>query len=120
MVRPKPHIKHTSPWMKGYMSVSLKWGLVRPKKEGQLIEKRPDWETHKYIVMYEVLVEKFKDRVLRGKLLETGEVELVEGNYWCDQIWGSCTCDKHYHIDGLNMLGRTLMRIRQEIRDGKL
>jgi ribA/ribD-fused uncharacterized protein len=55
------------------------------KELGQKIPKRHDWEMVKGTVMYEVLVQKFKDRVLRKKLLATGDAELVEGNWWHDK-----------------------------------
>ena len=90
------------------------------KELGQTIEKRSDWDMVKGSVMYEVLVEKFKDRVLRKKLLETGDAELVEGNWWHDNTWGDCICSDCIGITGVNMLGKTLMRIRKEIRDGEL
>ena len=48
---------------------------------------------------------------LLDKLLATGDAELVEGNTWGDQVWGVC--------DGVgeNHLGKTLMRIRSELRN---
>jgi len=85
------------------------------KKEGQLIEKRLDWETYKEVVMYEVLVLKFEDRVLRKKLIETHPMELIEGNWWHDNTWGDCTCVNCVNIEGRNLLGKTLMRVREEV-----
>lgn len=40
----------------------------------------------------------------------TGDVELVEGNWWGDRFWGVC--------DGVgeNRLGRCLMEVRKELR----
>jgi len=42
-------------------------------------------------------------------LLSTGEVELIEGNYWHDRFWGVC------QGQGENHLGRLLMQIRSEL-----
>lgn len=38
--------------------------------------------------------------------------EIVEGNYWHDNYWGNCTCDKCKNIEGQNKLGKILMKIR--------
>ena len=37
-------------------------------------------------------IEKFKREPLRSQLINTGDEELVEGNHWCDNYWGDCTC----------------------------
>jgi predicted NAD-dependent protein-ADP-ribosyltransferase YbiA (DUF1768 family) len=41
-------------------------------------------------------------------------MELVEYNYWGDLYWGVC------RGEGENHLGRILMEIRSEIRDGSI
>ena len=87
------------------------------KELGQTIKKRPDWETYKKTVMYEVLVLKFQDRVLRKRLLATGDAELIEGNWWHDNTWGNCSCVNCINIEGKNLLGKTLMLIRSQVRE---
>lgn len=82
------------------------------KRLGRRVELRPDWEAVKYDVMYEVCMAKFtQNPVLLDKLFATGDAELVEGNTWGDQVWGVC------NGVGENHLGKTLMRIRSELRD---
>lgn len=81
------------------------------KRLGRRVELRPDWEAVKYDVMYQICKAKFMQNPdLLRKLMATGEAELVEGNTWGDQVWGVC--------DGVgeNHLGKTLMRIRSELR----
>ena len=67
--------------------------------------------------MDEVLIAKFtQNPSLKEQLLDTGDVELIEGNTWHDNYWGNCTCSKCSGIIGRNQLGKTLMNIREEIR----
>ena len=85
------------------------------KRKGRKIALRPDWEEVKDKVMYEICVQKFcnpKNDYLGGKLDMTGLEEIVEGNYWHDNYWGNCTCDKCKNIEGQNKLGKILMKIR--------
>jgi len=94
--------------------------LLNPREAkslGQTIKKRPDWDTHKEVVMYDVLKIKFQDRVLRKRLLETGNAELIESNWWHDNTWGDCSCMNCINTEGHNLLGKTLMKIRQELHD---
>lgn len=81
------------------------------KRAGRMVNLRPAWDNYRCIVMCELVRKKFKNEYLREKLLETGEEELVEGNSWGDQYWGSCKGE------GLNHLGRILMKVRREIRE---
>jgi predicted NAD-dependent protein-ADP-ribosyltransferase YbiA (DUF1768 family) len=46
-------------------------------------------------------------------LLNTGHRDLFEANTWGDRFWG--TVDG----EGSNHLGRLLMKIRKEIREGE-
>ena len=82
------------------------------KRLGLKCKLRPAWEEMKVDVMKELLVEKFKDTDLRMRLLDTEDLELIEGNDWGDVFWGVCGGT------GKNMLGKLLMEIRREIRDG--
>jgi len=49
-------------------------------------------------------------------LLATLDAELIEGNAWHDNFWGDCFCEKCRDIEGLNVLGNILMRIREELQ----
>lgn len=85
------------------------------KRAGRNISLREDWEDVKLTIMATLLRKKFYDPVLKAALLQTGEAELKELNYWHDQFWGSCTCLKH-NDTGDNNLGRLLMELREELR----
>ena len=80
------------------------------KRLGRRADLRCDWDRIKDDVMRSVLLAKFAVPALRYALLATGDAELVEGNTWGDVYWG--VCDGR----GRNQLGRTLMRIRDDIR----
>lgn len=85
------------------------------KRKGRKVALRSDWEQIKDEVMYELCLEKF---VGNSDLLEllrrTKNTEIVEGNYWHDNCWGNCTCEKCNKITGKNKLGKILMEIRDK------
>lgn len=84
------------------------------KKLGRRIELRKDWSEIKDNVMEYLVRLKFKDERLRRMLLATGEQPLIEGNYWNDRYWG---VDLKSGI-GENKLGKILMKVRKDIRNG--
>lgn len=90
--------------------------LAKPgeaKRAGRKVAIRPDWEQIKDRIMGELLVQKFSTYPeLRHKLLATGHCQLIEGNLWHDQVWGSCNCATHAGIPGENRLGKVLMQVR--------
>lgn len=72
---------------------------------------RPDWDSVKLQIMREILICKFtQNEELKKKLLDTGDQELQEGNYWGDVYWGVC------RGVGENHLGKLLMEIRSSLR----
>lgn len=86
------------------------------KELGQKVQLRSDWELVKVPIMYLVLISKFtRDMNLRSKLKQTGDATLIEGNNWHDNYWGNCICPKCKNIDGQNMLGKMLMKVRSKI-----
>lgn len=87
------------------------------KKEGRLVDLRPDWNEIKDGVMLEALRLKFMDAALRQLLINTGDAKLIEGNWWHDCYWGECNCNK-CGSHGKNMLGQLLMKVRNEIQEG--
>ena len=91
------------------------------KKLGRQGQMRPDWDEVRFKVMEECLMRKFLCNTdLLQKLLNTGDNELIEGNTWHDNIWGDCNCPRCKDKHGQNMLGKTLMNIRQMYRDGRI
>lgn len=74
------------------------------------------WELVKTKVMLVLVQKKFQEPKLRDLLLKTGVRQLVEGNRWHDNYWGSCYCKKCENVTSKNWLGEILMRVREEIR----
>jgi hypothetical protein len=86
------------------------------KRFGRTLTLRKDWDDVRLKVMEWCLREKFtKNDDLKEMLLQTGDEELVEGNYWHDCYFGVCSCDKCGN-KGENHLGKLLMNIRSEIK----
>lgn len=95
-------------------------GFEAKKYSNILMPVHPQsWHQKKDDVMRRAIEYKFRDPVLRTKLLETGDEYLVEGNYHNDKYWGFCLKTGV----GLNKLGLMLMDhraiLRQEIEDLK-
>lgn len=81
------------------------------KRLGNKVELRPDWDSVKLDVMYQVCKAKFEQNPdLQTRLLATEDEELIEGNTWHDTFWGIC------NGEGKNNLGKILMRIRDELK----
>ena len=76
---------------------------------------RKDWDEIKLKVMEYGLRYKFSDSnpILKRKLIETGNVTLIEYNWWHDKFWGVSLKDG----EGENNLGKLLMDIRKEINE---
>lgn len=80
------------------------------KKLGRKVPMRSDWDDVKYGIMLELVREKFtQNAYLQNKLRETGNAELIEGNWWNDTYWGVC------RGKGQNHLGKILMQVRAEL-----
>jgi len=81
------------------------------KRLGRRVTLQPDWDNKRDDIMYEIVLQKFKQhKDIRKLLLKTGDQELIEGNTWGDTYWGVCKSV------GQNKLGKILMRVREEIR----
>lgn len=90
------------------------------KKRGREAKLCWNWDSIKIEVMRIGLHEKFKNPELAAKLIATGNFELIEGNYWHDNFWGSCTCDKCKNKPKQNMLGTLLMQLRTNLQQGEM
>lgn len=92
----------------------------RAKQLGRSIHLRPDWEQVKDDVMLRAVRLKFRIPKLKTLLLSTGDEQLIEGNSWHDGYWGDCQCGRvQCQGTGKNMLGITLMMVRDEIRQAQ-
>jgi len=100
--------KTTDPEERATVREALTPGLA--KRLGRQVHLRPDWEDVKLAVMADLLRQKFDRPPLAKALLETGDEELVEVNYWRDTYWGV------FHGTGENHLGRLLMERREQLR----
>ena len=71
----------------------------------------PTWNSVRSQAMLNVLFEKFRQNDhLKIMLLDTGNKYLEETNWWGDRYWGVC------EGEGLNMLGKHLMHVRDSFR----
>lgn len=90
---------------------------AQAKKAGRDLQLRPDWNEVRDDVMLELVVQKFVyNPCLASLLRETGDAELIEGNYWHDNYWGRCFCGKCPRAEKDNQLGRILMDVRAVVR----
>ena len=88
---------------------------ARAKQLGRALALLPGWDDVRHTVMREVLAAKFTDPELAARLVATETALLIEGNHWCDQYWGCCTCPRHRATPGQNWLGRHLMDLRSHL-----
>lgn len=87
----------------------------KSKNIGRRVQLRPDWEQVKVGFMEEIVRAKFTQHPeLADMLLATGDRALVEGNHWGDTCWGVDTRTGQ----GENHLGKILMKVRAELRQG--
>lgn len=78
------------------------------KMMGRRIAIRPGWDEMKIEIMLKVLRKKFAIASLRQRLIDTGPLQIIEGNHWNDTFWGVC------NGKGENHLGKLLMQVRDE------
>jgi len=89
------------------------------KRIGKTVSLIEDFEKKKARIMFKLVRAKFiLYPKLARKLISTGNSKLVEGNYWHDNFWGNCTCNRiQCQKEGKNMLGTILMKVRKELEE---
>lgn len=90
--------------------VAYSQSCATAKMRGRKITLRPDWEEVKYDVMLAGLRAKFLDPKYSKFLLDTGDAIIREDSP-TDFEWG-------YRNNGKNLLGKALMQVREELRNG--
>ena len=91
-----------------------KMNPIQAKLVGEKIEATTEnWEELKFDIMEKICYNKFtSNKVLKNKLLETKDKELINNNTRGDTIWGIS------NGVGENHLGKILMKIREELKGG--
>lgn len=75
-----------------------------------------EWDERKLDVMLELIRAKAStSQIFRNWLKATSDFMIIEYNWWHDQFWGDCTCEKHFYRHGANHLGIILMQVRSEL-----
>jgi hypothetical protein len=82
------------------------------KRIGLTVLLRDGWDDEKIEVMKTLLKIKFSIPELRQKLMDTKDIDLVEGNTWGDFFWGVDSKSGQ----GENVLGMLLMLVRAELQ----
>lgn len=85
------------------------------KKKSYTIELREDWDQVRIPSMKKALYFKFIQEPFRTKLLNTRDKNLIEGNHWHDNFFGSCICEK-CGDNGKNNLGKLLIELRDFLK----
>lgn len=89
----------------------------KAKALGRNVSLRRDWDDIKLAIMRNIVHAKFKQNTyLANKLIKTGNMEIIEQNYWHDNIWGDCDCNRCKNKPGKNELGKILMELRTELQ----
>lgn len=83
------------------------------KNQAKKVSDVEGWSNKKLSVMLECLVQKYNQEPYKTKLIETGDMDIQEGNAWKDVFWG---------VDlktgkGKNHLGIMIMNIRRDLQD---
>lgn len=91
----------------------------KAKQMGRKVTLRKNWFKIRKSVMSWCIKLKFQNPELQQKLLNTGNQKLIEGNYWHDNFWGVCSCNK-CGKRGKNMLGRILMQERENLQQKQI
>lgn len=88
------------------------------KRAAKSMKQHPRWTPEVAMnTMRSLLRQKFRrGTVLARKLVSTGNTLIIEGNYWHDNYWGDCSCDRCAKTEGMNHMGRLLMEIRNELK----
>ena len=87
------------------------------KRMGRKIKRRSDWFDVSLVIMEMLVRQKFtRYPELKSKLLETGDIKLIEGNNWNDRFYGAVYDTKRNEWVGENHLGKILMKVREELK----
>lgn len=84
--------------------------VKRKSREVKLVD---NWDTLKFDIMETCLMKKYRQEPFSSRLINTGNQNIVEGNYFGDTVWGVDL--KSSPNVGENHLGRMIMLIRNTL-----
>ena len=87
-------------------------GRVAKRRSKHIFQTRSCWVKVRLAVMRALVRDKFRTKEFRKALLETGDAEIIEWVPSREGYWGVSLGFK----EGMNVMGRILMRIREEAR----
>ena len=111
---------HGHPWRQASIMRSTPAGAKKLGRRWRLSDYQTmEWDNRKIGVMKDLLRQKVEDHAgIAVALLTTGDVKLVETNWWHDHFWGECTCHRCLgRGPGENHLGEIWMEIRASIAE---
>ena len=115
---PKDCIDQKNPDTDEFESVPIREVIAKLETPGkakrwgrEVIVVRSDWDEVKVDVMKYAIDQKYNHLELKQKLIETGDVEIIEGNTWGDVFWG---VDLNTG-EGKNTLGQLIMEKRTQL-----
>lgn len=113
-----PSVEHAYQASKTILPSEREWIRRAPsapeaKRRGDRVTLRAGFNAMKLDIMRQLLLQKFADPVLCKQLLDTGDRQLIEGNWWGDTFWGVSERTQ----DGENHLGKILMETRTLLRE---
>lgn len=88
------------------------------KARGRKVCLRSNWEENKDQIMADIIHSKFQNPSLKQKLLASVADNIdafCESNWWHDNYWGDCQCDKCKDKLGQNKLGKIITAERERI-----
>jgi ribA/ribD-fused uncharacterized protein len=89
---------------------------ARLKKVVKKYEQVADWFDRSKAVMWTGLCWKFREDTSHGQKLMDTQGDIVEWNWWHDNFWGHCCCNKCLDKEHENNLGKMLEDIRFNLR----
>lgn len=89
----------------------------KAKRIGRKIPMKDEWDEIKLGIMKEIVRSKFENTVsFRSALTSWYNTKFIEGNYWHDNFFGNCFCEKCIMIQGQNHLGKILTELSVELK----
>jgi len=82
------------------------------KQIGKHVQLRGNWNEIKVDVMRRVQEVRFDQPYWEEKLMNYGK-PIIEYNYWHDNFWGWCLCDRCREKEKGNMLGKIIAKIKE-------